>query len=156
MSKLSGRIGPLLMTAFFIGAAVVLFTESFREEYQLSLMSHAMGPTFFPRIVLGAMVALGILVAVESLRGSAEKVDVSTAGRVVGIILVTVLYGAGIGLIGFLFSSFLFVLAASLMLGYRRIVVVLPVAAFYSVAVWYLFQEVLLIILPGSPWFNSF
>lgn len=72
------------------------------------------------------------------------------------LIAVTAAYGIAIGWIGFLIASFAFIVASSFALGYRRISVVAPVAAVYAVAVWYLFQEILLIILPSSPWFSSF
>lgn len=156
MIEIARRFAPLAMAIFFLAAAAVLWGETFRDDGRLGYAGHAMGPAFFPRIVLTGMALLALLVIADTLRRPGGKVKVAGGGRVLALIAITAAYGIAIGWIGFLIASFAFIVASSFALGYRRISIVAPVAAVYAVAVWYLFQEILLIILPSSPWFNSF
>ncbi len=55
--------------------------------------------------------------------------------------------------IGFLASTFLFLLAGAVILGERRFLLLVSVSAFASVSIWYLVQEVLGIFLRPLPWF---
>lgn len=156
MKEISRRFGPVAMGLLFMAMALLLWEESFRDDYHLSRASHATGPAFYPRIVLTGMVLLSLLVIVDAFRKESGTVKLDGAGAVFGLIAITVVYGIAMFWIGFLLSSFMFIVAASLALGYRNFLVVIPVAATYAVAVWFTFQEILLIILPASPWFGSF
>lgn len=154
MHEISRRFGPVAMAAVFLAAALLLLGETFREDYHLSRASHAMGPAFFPRIVLAGMALLSLVAIVESISSESGGTGLAGAGRVLGLIAITLAYGLSIGWIGFMFASFAFIVAASLALGYRRLAVVLPVAAVYAFSVWFMFEKVLLIVLPSSPWFD--
>lgn len=156
MMEIGRRFAPLAMAIVFLAAALVLWGETLRSDGHYLRAGHAMGPAFFPRITLTGMALLAVLVIVDTLLRHGGKARVVGAGRVLSLIGITVAYGVSIGWIGFLIASFAFIVASSFALGYRRISVVVPVAAVYAVAVWYLFQKVLLIILPSSPWFISF
>lgn len=156
MMEVSRRFGPAAMAVVFLGAALLLWGESFREDYYLARASHAMGPAFFPRIVLSGMVLLSLAVIIGAIRNESGAVRLEGAAPVLGLIAITIAYGIAMFWIGFLISSFLFIVAASLILGYRNLPVVIPVAAAYAFAVWFMFQKILLIILPASPWFDSF
>lgn len=156
MIEIARRFAPLAMAVVFLAAALVLWGETFRNGGHLGQAGHAMGPAFFPRIVLTGMTLLAVLAIAGALRGKGGKVKLAGGGRVLALIAITVAYGIAIGWIGFLMASFAFIVASSFALGYRRVSVVGPVAAVYAFAVWYLFQKVLLIILPSSPWFDSF
>lgn len=156
MMEVSRRFGPATMAVLFLAAALLLWGETFRDDYHLSRASHAMGPAFFPRIVLSGMVLFSLFVIFDTFRKESGRVKLEGAVPVLGLIAITVAYGIAMFWIGFLLSSFLFIVAASLILGYRKLIVVVPVAAVYAIAVWFMFQEILLIILPASPWFGSF
>lgn len=156
MKEISRRFGPAAMGLLFVAVALLLWGETFREEYSLSRASNAVGPAFYPRIVLTGMALLGLLVIVDAFRKESGTVKLDGAGAVFGLIAITVIYGIAMFWIGFLLSSFVYIVTVSLALGYRRLLVIVPVAATYAVAVWFVFQEVLLIILPASPWFESF
>lgn len=156
MMQVSRRFGPAAMAVLFLAVALLLWGETFRDDYHLSRASHAMGPAFFPRIVLSGMVLLSLFVIFDAFRKESGSVKLGGLGPVLGLIAITVAYGVAMFWIGFLFSSFLFVVAAALILGYRKLIVIVPVAAGYALAVWFMFQEILLIILPSSPWFDTF
>ena len=156
MMEVSRRFGPAAMAVLFLAMSLLLWGETFRDDYHLSRASHAMGPAFFPRIVLSGMVLLSLIVIADAFRRESGSVKFEGMAPVLGLVAITIAYGVAIFWIGFLLSSFLFIVAASLILGYRKLVVIVPVAAAYVLAVWFTFQEILLIILPASPWFDSF
>ena len=151
--ELPRRFGPIAVALVFIAVALVLLGESFRHDYHLSRASHAMGPTFFPRIILTLIIVMAALVILDSARDGRGRVRLEGVGRVLGLITITIAYGILISWTGFVISSIAFVIAVALTLGYRRLQVIVPVAVTYGFAVWFLFQKVLLIILPSSPWF---
>ncbi|MCI2400972.1 tripartite tricarboxylate transporter TctB family protein [Aliiroseovarius subalbicans] len=137
----------LLITAF-------LFSHTFDEAYQTSLLTAGRGPVFYPRIVLGAMGLFSVIVIAE---GFAEETDAIT-GRGVLIALVAVaLTGAYIFSIeqaGFVIPTLFFTFLLPFVLGYRNVPIVLVISVTYTFAVWYVFEKLFLIILPSSPWFE--
>lgn len=154
MPSFSRRAGSLAVTLAFLMLAAVLLRESFSEDYHLSRASMAMGPAFFPRIVLFLILGLGGLVIFDTLRQGKDAADTSGFWRVLGLIALTILHSVAMDWIGFVLASIPYIAASSAVLGYRRWAIVLPVAVIYAFAVWALFQKVLLIILPASPWFQ--
>lgn len=154
MPAFSKRIGSLAVTLAFLALAAVLLIESFRDDYHLSRASAAMGPAFFPRIVLALILGLGSLVIIDTIRKGKEAADTSGFWRVIGLVVLTTVYGIAMDWIGFVFASIPYVIATAALLGYRRWEWIVPVAIAYAFAIWFLFQKVLLIILPASPWFQ--
>jgi putative tricarboxylic transport membrane protein len=154
MLEISKRFGPLCVAFTLLAAAALLFADTFRDDYHLSRAGHAMGPAFFPRIVLACIGVMSVFVVIETLRQPAARVALAGLGRVIGLFSIAVAYGGAITLIGFTLASIIFVVAVAAALGYRRWVVVIPVAVIYAFSVWLLFEKVLLIILPSSPWFR--
>jgi len=154
MPSFSKRMGSLVVTLAFLALALLLLAESYSEDYHLSRASTAMGPAFFPRIVLFLILGLGVLVIAQTIRQGKEMADTSGMARVLGLAALTVIYGIAMDWIGFVFASIPYVIATAVLLGYRRWQWVVPVSVLYAFAVWFLFQKVLLIILPASPWFQ--
>lgn len=154
MPSFSKRMGSLAVTLAFLALALLLLFESYSDDYHLSRASTATGPAFFPRIVLFLILGLGVLVVLQTVRHGKDMADTSGLRRVLGLITITVIYGIAMDWIGFVFASIPYVVATAGLLGYRRWQWVIPVAVLYAFAVWFLFQKVLLIILPASPWFQ--
>lgn len=141
----------------FLLAAGVMLAESFTGSGTMeSRVAHAMGPAFFPRIVLVLLLVLSLAAVVEAVRGRIGAGPVPRAAPTIGMILATGAYVWLVGAIGFLLASIAYLVACPIVLGYRRYGVVLPLALIYAVAVWYVFQRVLQIVLPSSPWFALF
>lgn len=153
MVSLSKRVGPISLALAFLLVALVLLGESFRANYHLSRASAAMGPAFYPRILLFIIIALAVMVIVEALRSDTARVSVDGLARVAGMIAITISYGILIDWIGFVIPSVIFIITVAAILNYRRWMIVLPVAVVYPIGLWLLFQKALLIILPSSPWF---
>jgi hypothetical protein len=156
MPRLSKEAWAALIAAIFLVAGAAMWWETFRETYHLSRAGNAMGPAFFPRLALTGICLLAIAAIVDGWRRAAPTVRIERASQVAGAIAATTLYCVGILWIGFLLATIAFVLLLPPLLGYRRWPVLAPVAIGYAIIVWYVFQNVLLIILPASPWFISF
>lgn len=146
-----------LVAALFLFASVVMLWQSYLSEgAQQSRVAYAMGPAFFPRIVLYLMAAMALAVAVEAYRSGGAPVSMRRAGIALAMMLATGVYIWLIGTIGFLFASIAYSIVCPVVLGYRRWGWLLVLAFVYCAGVWYMFDRVLQIVLPGSPWFAYF
>ncbi|MGQ9371269.1 tripartite tricarboxylate transporter TctB family protein [Azospirillum sp. ST 5-10] len=139
-----------------LGAAVLFWVETFRDDYHLSRAVQGVGPAFFPRIVLSGMAVLAVVVIVGELRRRRVPAATEGLGKAAAAIALTVLYGLAVDRLGFLLASIGFVATLPVLLGYRRWPVLAVVAVANAVAVWLVFERLLLIILPHSPWFSTF
>lgn len=142
--------------AFLLGGALMLAESYSGAGAMRSRVAHAMGPAFFPRIVLVLLVALALAALVEAMRGLVASRALPQRAMMFGMIAATIAYVWLVGAVGFLLASVAFVAICPVVLGYRRWAVVVPLAAIYAVVVWYVFQRVLQIVLPNSPWFALF
>lgn len=142
--------------AFLIGGVLMLVESYSGAGAMQSRVAHAMGPAFFPRIVLVLLVVLALAALSEALRGLVTARPLPHAGAMFGMIAVTAAYVWLVGAAGFLLASVAFLAVCPAVLGYRRWAIAVPLAAVYAIAVWYVFQRVLQIVLPGSPWFALF
>ncbi len=150
-----------LSLATLIGAGLALVSlflihHTFEPIYQRSYQAAGRGPVFFPRILLGIMLVLSLAVMVQGLRETALRIEPALALRMAAVVAVTAAYVLAITRAGFLISSIAFALILPPLLGYRRPLPILAVAAIYPLAVWYLFDRVVRILLPASPWFDRF
>ncbi|MBB4303470.1 hypothetical protein GGD81_002513 [Rhodobium orientis] len=136
--------------------AAYLFYHTFDPVYDVSIVTAGRGPVFFPRILLALMLVLSLAVAIEGFRLPHRFFSGRTALIVVSAVALTGLYIAAITSAGFLISTVVYVFALPFLLGYRNVPVIGAVAAIYPLTVWYVFDKVFLIILPSSPWFDSF
>lgn len=139
----------LLVTAF-------LFYHTFDPAYDVSILTAGRGPVFFPRILLGLMFVLSVVVMVEGRLEAPRPVSGHQFLLVGATLAVTGLYIWGITAAGFLISTVAYVFVLPWLLGYRKALAIVLLAALYPVSVWYLFEKVFKIILPSSPWFDSF
>jgi putative tricarboxylic transport membrane protein len=119
-------------------------------------------PSTFPKIlsVLGGLVALSIVLGMEKNTGSDKEPDIDYTrlgdykiGQALCLLGLMVAYALSLRTVGFLGSTFLFLIAGSVVLGERRFLIMIPVAAFASGGIWYLVQEVLGIFLRPWPFF---
>lgn len=133
-----------------------LFNHTFADAYQTSILTAGRGPVFFPRIILAAMAVLSLLV---TLGGLSEQGAEFRRGEILVVVIAIALTGAyifSIDAAGFLIPTLIFTFLMPFVLGYRSVLVALILALTYPPAIWYLFNEVFLIILPSSPWFEAF
>lgn len=121
--------------------------------------SNTVGPRFFPYLVGGATVVVGVLLAVRVLRGDqgpeegGEDVDPTarTSWRSVGIIALAFLaHALLINVIGWPLAVTLMFAAVSWALGARGVVRPLLAGGIVSVVVWLVFVKALGVLLPGG------
>lgn len=134
----------------------LLFHHTFADAYQTSVLTAGRGPVFFPRIILAAMAVLSLLVTLDGIR---EQGAGFRRGEILVVVIAIALTGAyifSIDVAGFLIPTVIFTFLMPFVLGYRSVLTALILALTYPLAIWYLFNEVFLIILPSSPWFGAF
>ena len=135
-------------------ATAYLFFHTFDEVYQTSILTAGRGPVFFPRIILGAMALFSLIVIFEGLGAENDRLGLNALLVVLAATVVTGGYIFSITWAGFVLPTMLFTFLLPFILGYRNWLIGLMVALIYTVAVWYIFEMVFLIILPSSPWFE--
>lgn len=148
-STFTSFVGGLILLA-----TAYLFFHTFDEAYQTSILTAGRGPVFFPRIILGAMGLLSLIVIAEGLSEENEPLGLNALLVTLSAIIVTGGYIFSINWAGFVLPTMLFTFLLPFILGYRNWLISLAIAVIYTVAVWYIFEKVFLIILPSSPWFE--
>ncbi len=147
MPKVTGR-------ALFSGVMFSLGAFLLAHSYSVADLATAasFGPQFFPRIILWVWLLLAACMTVEAmfLKGKQDK-----GQHWAGLLSAVALTGLAcllLPLAGFLPVSLIFMLAYPWALGYRRVTILVPLAVLFSLATWYVFNEILLIPLPEVPW----
>ena len=117
-------------------------------------------PSTFPKVlsVLGIATSLVIVLGLEKSQPKEVEIDYRrlweyNLGQALLLLGLMVAYALLLRPAGFLFSTSAFLILGSLILGERRILVTLIIAAIATGAVWYLVQVVLGIFLRPLPMF---
>ncbi|AQZ53930.1 tripartite tricarboxylate transporter TctB family protein [Martelella mediterranea] len=153
--SLAARISEAAVIGALALLVLVFFIQTFEEISAFARASQGRGPFFFPRFVLGVMallIALLILLLPGARHRGSELPALKPALRMLALMAATAGYCAAMPVIGFLSSSIVFAIVVPAILGRRDILVLAAVAVSYSLAVWFLFERVFLILLPGFSW----
>lgn len=134
---------------------------------EASLLPFERNLTFLPNTmpkwlsILGGII--GFVVLIQSGPKPADEVDPTDIdvrnlqqyklGQAIFLLVAMVIYALLLRPIGFLAATVLFITIGGMILGERRYVVLVPVAAVAALFIWYLVQEVLGIFLRPWPWF---
>ncbi|MGX9353080.1 tripartite tricarboxylate transporter TctB family protein [Shimia sp. W99] len=117
-------------------------------------------PSTFPKVlsVLGLIAALIILFGLEKSDVAEPDIDYRRLGdyhlgQALLLLVLMVAYALCLRPLGFLFSTTAFLILGSVILGERKWFVMVPVAVFATLVVWYLVQQVLGIYLRPLPGF---
>ena len=126
------------------------------------LQRNPIWPSSFPKIlsIVGALVSLAVIVNLEKSKLDPTATDLNyrrlhdyKIGQA-GLLLVGMIaYALLLRPLGFLISTFLFLSLGSLVLGERRYVATIIIAALAAGIVWYLVEEILGIFLRPLPMF---
>ena len=152
------RVSPSVLVALVtLGLTLGLGLHTFADAYNVSAATAGRGPVFYPRILLGVMAVLCLVIIVEELRappaGTPTKAHL---GAIAAAILLTGGYVFAIPQIGFLLATVPFTFVLPLVFGVRRLWWLAAFSVGFATAMWYLFDRVFQIILPKSPWFIYF
>ena len=119
-------------------------------------------PSTFPKIlaILGVIVGLSVLLNVEKSNHTAEAAEINyrrlteyKLGQALLLLGFMVIYALALRPAGFLLSTSAFLIVSALLLGERKLHVLIPVAAVATGIVWWLVDEVLGIFLRPLPYF---
>ncbi len=151
MAKVSctSIVGVLILLASFC-----LFVHTFDEAYQKSVLTVGRGPVFFPRIILGAMLLLSLIVTFRSNSERDNTANIRISIMPIAAMTLTGCYIFSIDWAGFILPTLLFTFLMPLILGYHNWKITLGLSVLYTFVIWYVFDRVFLIILPSSPWFE--
>jgi putative tricarboxylic transport membrane protein len=133
-----------------LGIIVVLGTLSFS-----SLPTADVGPAFFPKIVGGLLVLLGLFLTIKSLLNNVDTRSIKQLfpkGSIKAVITI-VIFGVYLFLlkyVGFLISTPLFIISLSLFLKEKRIYLILITSLLVTAFLYFVFQKFLMIPLPGG------
>ncbi|MBX2804369.1 MAG: tripartite tricarboxylate transporter TctB family protein [Hyphomicrobiales bacterium] len=126
------------------------------------MKSSPIWPSSFPKVLAigGILLSLSILLGLEKTPGKKDAADINLArlgeykvGQAVVLLALMVAYALLLRPLGFLASTFLFLTCGSFILGERRYLVMIAIAAVAAGTVWYLVDEVLGIFLSPFPSF---
>jgi len=140
------RSANLVAATVAAAAAVVLFALTFTFEQMPEGLTQGLGAELFPRLVLGAILVLSIILALTPERGAEPLAPV--APLVYGSAASFAVFMALVWAIGMLTAMFAYLLGLSLLWGERRPLVLLASSALVTLAVWAVFVHTFRIPLP--------
>ncbi|MEM8588408.1 MAG: tripartite tricarboxylate transporter TctB family protein [Pseudomonadota bacterium] len=126
------------------------------------LQRNPIWPSSFPKVlsIAGALVSLAVIFNLEKSKLDAETREINyrrlhdyRVGQAALLLGFMVAYALLLRPLGFLISTFLFLTLSSYVLGERRLVITMIVAAVAAGIVWYLVEQVLGIFLRPLPTF---
>lgn len=122
-------------------------------------------PSTFPKVLSFVAVVTSLMILlgfekqkIENNTDNSDRIDYRRLfdyqiGKVVLLVLLMIAYALMLRSAGFLLSTFSFLTIASVILGERRFIMLVPVAGTATIFVWYLVEEVLGIFLRPLPFF---
>jgi len=150
-STFASTLGRIMVIGFFLLISIVFYLQSF-----LFPVSSEVGPAVVPRLWIFALVPLSLLLLVKTLR---NKEGVEQAGPRIDIVLTfigfLVVYLLAMNYIGYFLSTFLFMIAGMIYLGYKNKKVMLITAATWIVFSYFIFYKILFVPLPLGKWIEG-
>lgn len=137
-------------------AAILIFALSAAFFYMAG--AYHGGAEVFPRAVSGVMMLASAILFFKGLRqpSTVERFEPGAAGRVVGVIVLTILYMVAVGAIGFVTSSLVFVPVTAYWLGIRNYPMIGITTVVFVALVALLFRRLFQVPLPRElilTWF---
>jgi len=126
------------------------------------LQRNPIWPSSFPKVlsIAGALVSLAVIFNLEKSKLDAETREINyrrlhdyRVGQAALLLGFMVAYALLLRPLGFLISTFLFLTLSSFVLGERRLIITMIIAAAAAGIVWYLVEQVLGIFLRPLPTF---
>jgi len=145
---------PLFMSAAMIAISICLLLYSVYIPIPITqqVSDAKYGYMFFPRIVLVLWLICAIILFFQYYlySFSMKPINCRRLAYSVGTVLLLCIMLAEVG---FIPSCILFCIAYPYLLGYKNIPVLAAVGTCYALAIWYTFENILLIILPATTLF---
>lgn len=146
------RIGELFFSGISLMLSLSLFVYTFFSSVQMAGGGVEHSPMFFPRIILGLMVVFSFGMLVEAAVKTGGYQTQLNWKVLIGAIIFVGLFVSFFKIFGFLITSFIFFIGYGYLLGYRRKILLILIASLVTITIWYIFNSLLMISLPGLPW----
>jgi hypothetical protein len=130
-------------------AAGALFATTFGTEYRL--LGAVQSPVYFPRIILGIMMVLTLVAIVQDVMAGKAVEPVEKWGALIVFVVAAVIYANMITRVGFMLSSVPFSVLSLLVFGVRKPMVIIAYAILVPASLVVLFNHILKLPLPTSP-----
>lgn len=149
--------GELVMCAIVVGVGIALITGA--GGIAIPGSTNTVGPRFFPYLVGGGMVAVGVVLAIMVLRGNradpedSEDVDATAGTSWVSVAVIAVAFiahGLLINVVGWPLAVTLMFACVAKALGARGWWQPVLAGGITSVVVWLIFVKLLNVALPGG------
>lgn len=128
--------------------AVALFASTYGQSFTATDL--AQSPMFFPRIILGLWIVLGLIALGQAIRAQDRTAPISSWGRIAIVVIAAVIYTNMIGSEGFFLPSVVFSAICLPAFGMRNPFVVAGFAVLLPGALVLVFNHALGMPLPTS------
>ena len=142
---LSERVIVLLTLLIAAGA---LMATTFGAEYLL--LGAVQSPVFFPRIILGLMMGLAVIVIALDVVAQKAVAPIEKLGALVLFVIASLLFANAITRVGFMLSAVPFSIVALWIFGIRNPLVIVVYAIAVPGSIVVLFNHILKLPLPTS------
>ena len=147
------------VVAAALGLATLLLVPHQIADGSLAAIADMQSPAFFPvfagALMVGCAAALGVKVALVGGERKRPQRDLSRLTFVLAVGGIFVLFAAGSQLIGMIPSAVAVIIVMGWLWGFRDLRKLVPVGLLVPIAIYLLFEKMLLIILPRGmvfPW----
>lgn len=141
-----------LLTLLIAGIALLLTT--FGTEF--ATLGAAQSPVFFPRIILGLWIGLTLVALMQDIAARKAVDPVDKIGALLLFVVAAVIYANCVTRLGFMLSSVPFAVISLLVFGVRNPLVIAAYAVAVPGAIVVLFNHILKLPLPVSPFTHLF
>lgn len=141
-----------LISALAVLTGGALMVSTFQLRYADTGLGAAYGTMFYPRLVLAAWILLSILSLISDWTAKGAKFGSRRWGGVLLLLACEVLALGAMNTIGFVPAASLVFVATVLIMDYRNAWVWVPCAALFPLGIYFVFDRLLGVVLPGpSP-----
>ncbi|NIA70824.1 tripartite tricarboxylate transporter TctB family protein [Pelagibius litoralis] len=136
--------------------AAGLFASTFSADYDVPSFGGDVSTVFTPRIFLGLVFALSVLLLFMAKAPDTEAQRLSAAGitKLLAVAAVSLAVAFALPHIGFVLATAPGLFLYCYFFGYRRFTTLGLMSVLGPFAVWYLFNDLLGLPLPHTPWFS--
>jgi len=149
------RVLEIAVAAVFLATAIVFFSLTFSDDFDVPTFGGDVGPAFAPRGYLLVWIILAALALFEAVRRS--ELPIKEIGDLRRTLLASAIaVGTGLSMlkIGFVLAAIPGFFLFCRTLGYRNYLVLILLSILAPLAIWSTFTFVFELLLPRSPWFG--
>ncbi len=144
----------IAVSAFLLAVAILLFSATFSDQFDVPTFGGDIGPAAVPRAYLLAWMTLAAVALLQALRSTPAKDAKADPRKLLGVAVVTCGTGYAMTVIGFVFAAVPGLFLFCWFFGYRRPFQLAILSIAGPLLIWALFTYLFELLLPRSPWFH--